>query len=175
LQNRLAWTLHLDGQASESLEQIRRTIAQFPDSESTCLYGAVILAFNGEAEQATGIARGFARRATEFDPAAAVYAYSLACAGRKDEARVVLERLQWLGRERYMVRGFMPAAYLALRDHEAALAELRAMNEARCPWFFQMLADPRLKPLHGNPEFEQMRAILPAMEAEAEQNMQMED
>jgi hypothetical protein len=74
-----------------------------------------------------------------------------------------------------MVRGFMPAAYLALRDHEAALAELRAMNEARCPWFFQMLADPRLKPLHGNPEFEQMRAILPAMEAEAEQNMQMED
>ena len=49
------------------------------------------------------------------------------------------------------------------------------MDEARCPWFFQMLADPRLKPLHGNPDFEQMRAILPAMEAEAEQNMQMED
>jgi TolB-like protein len=174
LQNRLAWTLHLDGQASESLEQIRRTIAQFPDSESTCLYGSVILAFNGEAEQATGIARGFARRATEFDPAAAVYAYALACAGRKDEARVVLERLQWLGRERYMVRGFMPAAYLALGDHEAALAELRAMDEARCPWFFQMLADPRLKPLHGNPDFERMRAILPAMEAEAEQDLQMD-
>jgi TolB-like protein/tetratricopeptide (TPR) repeat protein len=173
LQNRLAWVLHLDGQASESLEQIRRTIAQFPDSESTCLYGSVILAFNGEAEQATGIARGFARRATEFDPAAAVYAYALACAGRKDEARVVLERLQWLGKQRYVVRAFMPAAYLALGDHEAALAELRTMNEVCCPWFFQMLADPRLKLLHGNPEFEQMRAILPAMEAEVEQDLQM--
>ena len=33
-----------------------------------------------------------------------------------------------------------------------------------------MLADPRLKPLHGRPEFEQMRGILAKMEAEAEKN-----
>ncbi len=99
----------------------------------------------------------------------------MACAGRADEARVILERLQWLGRERYVVRGFMPAAYLALGDQEAALDELRAMNETRCPWFFMTLADPRLIPLHGNPEFESLRAILPAMEAEVEQNLQLGD
>ena len=174
LQNRLAWTLHLDGQASESLELIRKTIAQFPDRQSTGLYGVVILAFNGEVEQATELAQGLAQRTPHFDLDGAVHAYALACAGRKDEARVVLERLQWLGKERYMVRGFMPAAYLALGDHEAALAELRVMDEVCCPWFFQMLADPRLKPLHGNPEFERMRAILPAMEAEVEQYLQME-
>ena len=174
LQNRMAWTLHLDGQASKSLELIRKTIAQFPDSESTCLYGSVILAFNGEAEQGTELARNLVQGSPGFDLAGAVHAYALACAGRKDEARVVLERLQWLGRERYMVRGFMPAAYLALGDHEAALAELRTMDEVCCPWFFQMLADPRLKPLHGNPEFERMRAILPAMEAEVEQDLQVE-
>jgi hypothetical protein len=68
----------------------------------------------------------------------------------------------------------MPAAYMALGDHQAALAELRTMNEACCPWFFQILADPSLKPLHGNTEFKQLRAILPAMEAEAEQDLQME-
>ena len=175
LQNRLAWALHLDGQASASLEQTRKTIAQFPDHESTCLYGSAILAFNGEAEQATELAHNLAQRSPHFDLAGAAHAYALDCAGRADEARVVLERLQWLGRERYVIRELLPAAYLALGDHETALAELRIMDEARCPWFFQMLADPRLKPLHGNPDFEQMRAILPAMEAEAEQNMQMED
>jgi len=62
-----------------------------------------------------------------------------------------------------------------LGDQEAALAELRTMDEARCPWFFQMLANPCLKPLHGNPEFERLRAILPAMEAEVEQNLEMGD
>jgi DNA-binding winged helix-turn-helix (wHTH) protein/tetratricopeptide (TPR) repeat protein len=175
LQSRLAWALHLDGQASESLEQTRKAIALFPDNEATCLYGSVFLAFNGEAEQATELARGLVQRSPHFDLAIAVHAYALACAGRADEARVVLERLQWLGRERYVVRGFTPAAYLALGDPEAALAELRAVDEARCPWFFQVLADPRLKPLHGNPEFERMRAILPAMEAEVEQDMEMED
>jgi DNA-binding winged helix-turn-helix (wHTH) protein/tetratricopeptide (TPR) repeat protein len=174
LQSRLAWALHMDGQASESMELIRKMVAQFPDSEGTGHYGSVILAYNGEAEQAITIAQEFAQREPYFDPASAALAYALACAGRADEARVVLERLQWLSRERYVVRLFMPAAYVTLGDHQAALTELRAANEARCPWFFQMLANPCLKPLHGNPEFEQMCAILPAMEAEAEQELEME-
>jgi TolB-like protein len=173
--NRLAWALHLDGQASESLEQIRKTIALFPLHDATCLYATMILAFNGEAEQAISIAQDFAQREPYFDPASTAHAYALACAGRADEARVVLERLQWLSRERYLVRLFTPAAYVALGDHEAALAELRAANEARCPWFFQMLANPCVKPLHGNPEFERLRAILPAMEAEVAQDLEMEE
>jgi hypothetical protein len=36
---------------------------------------------------------------------------------------------------------------------DAAIEELHAANETRCPWFFQTLADPRLKALHGHPEF----------------------
>ncbi len=174
LQSRLAWALHLDGRASESLEQIRKCLSLFPNSDGTSLYGAAILAFNEETEQANEIARSLEQRLPHFDLAAAVHAYALACSGRVDEARVVLERLQWLGRERFIARGFTPAAYVALGDHEAALAELHAADEARCPWFFQTLADPRLKPLHGNLEFERMRAILPAMEAEVKQGMEME-
>jgi tetratricopeptide (TPR) repeat protein len=174
LHSRLAWALHLDEQASESLELIRKTITQFPDRESTCLYGAMILAYNGEAEQAVEIAQSFAQRSPHFDFASAVHAYALACAGRADDARVVLDRLQWLSRERYVVRLFTPAAYVALGEHEAALQELRAANEVRCPWFIQSLADPCLKPLHGKPEFERLRAILPAMEAEVEQDLEME-
>ena len=175
LQSRLGWALHQDGQAAESLEQIHKCLSLFPYADGASLYGSAILAFNGETEQACEIARSLEQRLPHFDLATAVHAYALACSGRADEARVVLERLQWLGRERYIVRGFTPAAYVALGDHDAALAELRAADEARCPWFFQALADPRLKPLHGNLEFERMRAILPAMEAEVEQDLEMED
>jgi hypothetical protein len=38
-----------------------------------------------------------------------------------------------------------------------------------------MLADPRLKALHGHPEFVRMQAILTGMEAEAEENRLLED
>jgi tetratricopeptide (TPR) repeat protein len=175
LHDRLAWALHLGGQGAESVEQVRKSIALFPHHEGTDLYGSVILAFNGETERGIELAQELAQRLPYFDLATAVHAYALACAGRGDEARAILERLQWLGRERYVVRGFMPAAYLALGDHEAALAELRTVDEARCPLFFQMLANPCLKPLHGHPEFERMRAILTGMEAEAARDLSIAD
>jgi DNA-binding winged helix-turn-helix (wHTH) protein/tetratricopeptide (TPR) repeat protein len=174
LQARLAWALHLAGEAAESKEQIRRTLNLFPEHEGSNLYGAVILAFNGEAAQATELAHGLSQRLPYFDLATSVDAYALACAGRGDEAYAILERLQWLSRERFLLKTFMPAAYVALGELDAALTELRASEETRCPWFFQMLADPRLKPLHGRPEFEQMRSILAGMEAEAARSAEIE-
>jgi DNA-binding winged helix-turn-helix (wHTH) protein/tetratricopeptide (TPR) repeat protein len=169
LQSRLAWALHLDGQASESLRQIQITLNLFPDHEFTCLYGSLILAHNGEAERAVQIAKELAQRVPFFDPAIAAHAYTLACAGFTGEARSTLERLQWLSRERFLIRSFTPAVHVALGDFDAAIDELQAANESRCPWFFQMLADPRLKALHGNTKFERLRALLPSMEEEAAQ------
>jgi TolB-like protein/tetratricopeptide (TPR) repeat protein len=174
LHSRLSWALHLDGQAAESLAQSQIALSLFPEHEFTNFYGALILAFNGEAARATELAENLAQRVPFFDLATAVHAYALACAGRNDEARTILERMQWLSRERYLLRSFTPAVYVALGDTDAAIVELQAANETRCPWFFQTLADPRLKALHGHPEFERMRAILPAMEAEAAQNMKNE-
>jgi DNA-binding winged helix-turn-helix (wHTH) protein/tetratricopeptide (TPR) repeat protein len=167
LQSRLAWALHLDGQAAESLKQIQKALALFPSHEGIGLYGALILAFNGEAKRAVELARELARRQPDFDPAIAVHAYALACAGRKNEAGELLAHLQWLGRERYLDRCYIPAIHLALGDPATALAELRAVGEARSPGFFQMLADPRLNLLHGHPEFQPMQSILTAMEDEA--------
>ncbi len=174
LHSRLAWALHLNGLASESLAQSQIALSLFPEHEFTIFYGALILAFNGEAAHATELAKNLAERVPFFDLATAVHAYALACAGHSDEARTILERMQWLSRERYLLRSFTPAVYLALGDPDAAIEELQAANETRCPWFFQTLADPRLNTLHGHPEFERMRAILTTMEAEAAQNPQPE-
>jgi DNA-binding winged helix-turn-helix (wHTH) protein/predicted Zn-dependent protease len=167
LHARLAWALHLAGRATESVEQVKHTLNHFPEHEGASLYGAAILAYNGSTERAISLAQELTERLPYFDLASSVLAYTLAAAGRHDEARSLLERLQWLGRERFFIRSFLPAAHIALGDPQSALAELRAADENRCPWFYQMLADPRLQPLHGNPEFEAMRASLAEMEAEA--------
>jgi TolB-like protein len=175
LQSRLAWALHLEGQAAESVKQIQDVISRFPEDKFTNFYGAMIFAYNGEPERAARLAKDLTLRLPFFDPANASYAYALACAGRGDEVRALLDRLQWLSRERFLLNSFTPAVYVALGDLEAALAELRVAEKERCPWFFQTLADPRLKALHGNPEFERMQAILTNMEAEAEQNLKLEN
>ena len=168
LHARLAWALHLAGQPEESVLQIRHGLARFPDHLGMALYGAIILPFNGDAETGVRLAADLVARQPYLDMVSALHAYALACVGRVDEARDLLERLEWLSRERFVMRSFTPAVYTVLGDFDAAISELRTSADARCLWFFQMLADPRLKPLHGRPEFEEMRAILPRIEATAE-------
>ncbi len=91
-------------------------------------------------------------------------------AGHASAARAILERLEWLSRERYVLKAFSPAVYVALGEPDAALEALRSAEQLHCPWFFQMLADPRLAPLRERAEFQSMLGILAGMEAEAERD-----
>lgn len=168
LHARLAWAFHLAGQSEESVRQIIQALALFPKHEGVILYGGGILAFNGKAARAAELAHGLVKVSPYFDLPSAVHAYALACNGETAEARAILDRLQWLSRERFVLNCLSAAVHVALGDLDAAIAELQRSNEIRSPWFFQLLADPRLKPLHGRPEFIEMRAILPRMEAAAE-------
>jgi DNA-binding winged helix-turn-helix (wHTH) protein/tetratricopeptide (TPR) repeat protein len=167
----LAWALHLAGQSMQSITQIEKCLSLFPDDESSHMYAAIILAFNGQAERAAQHAEEIVRRTPYFDMALAVQAYVLACSGQRDEAFGLLERLQWLTRERFVLRSFTPAAYVALGDLETAASELQAAADLRCPWFFQTLADPRLESLRGRPEFEQQLAVLQQMELSAREDL----
>jgi tetratricopeptide (TPR) repeat protein len=167
----LAWACHLAGQSTRSLTQIEKCLSLFPDDENSLLYGAIILAFNGHADRATRLVEEMLRRTPYFDMAFAVQAYVLACAGQRDEAYGLLERLQWLTRERFVLRSFTPAAYAALGDVETAVSDLQAAADLHCPWFFQTLADPRLESLRGRPEFEQQIAALKQMELSAQDDL----
>jgi DNA-binding winged helix-turn-helix (wHTH) protein/tetratricopeptide (TPR) repeat protein len=172
LSSRLAMAYHLDGQAETSVEQIKQAISVFPGHEGTNLYGAIILAYNGDTATAVELGADLTRRLPYLDMGTSVHAYALACAGRGAEARALLERLDWLSRERFVMRTMNAPALLALDDPEGAVAELRRAAETRCPWFFQTLADPRMKALHGHPEFVELESILPRMEAAAAEMLQ---
>jgi len=167
LHARLAWALHLAGKQAESVASIRETLNTFPEHEGANLYGSMILAFNGDVERGVKLAADLTQRLPYFDLATVVHAYTLACAGEIEEARGIMERLQWMSRERFVLSSFSPAAYVALGEFDAAIGELRAAEQSGCPWFFQMLADPRLAPLAGRPEFQSLQGILARMEDEA--------
>jgi Flp pilus assembly protein TadD len=158
----------LSGEAAKSLAQAEHALDIFPDHESTNIYGAIVLAFNGNTDRAVAVSENLVRRSPYLDPAMAVHGYALAQAGRTDEARSILERLQWLSRERLVLSSFTAPICAALGEIEGALTELHTAAELRCPWFFQMLADPRLELLHGHPQFAGLRRILERMESAAE-------
>ncbi len=174
LQSRLAWTLHLGGKAEESFRQARYAVEQFPEDAVACFYASIILACNREAKRATALAQDLQARLPHFGPALAAHAYALARDGRPSEARSVLEQMEWRARERFVITGFNAAVYLELGAPDEALKVLEASMQQRCPWFFQLLADPRLAPLQEYPEFRQMHALLTRMEAEAANALESE-
>jgi hypothetical protein len=133
--------------------------------DNSLFFGAMILGYNGEAARAIQLAESLAARASHYDLAISAHAYALACSGRAEESHGQLERLQWLSRERFVLNTLNVATHVVLDEADAALEELRTANENRCPWFFQMLADPRLKSLKGRPEFAALEATLAAMES----------
>ena len=167
LQTSLAWALHLAGEREASLAQIRNAIDVSSEYDNSLFFGAMILGYNGEAAPAIELAETLAGRSSHYDLAISAHAYALACAGRAKESHSQLERLQWLSRERFVLNTLNAATHVVLGEADAALEELRTSNENRCPWFFQMLADPRLKPLKERPEFAAMEGLLATMEADA--------
>ena len=167
LNARLAWAYHLSGETTRSVAQAEHALELFPDQEASNVYGTILLAFNGHAERAIAIAENLVRRSPHLDLGVAVYAYALAQGGRHDDARAILERLQWLSRERFVLSSFTTAVNVALGDFDSAIADLQGAAESRCPWFFQMLADPRLEPLNSHPEFARLHKVLERMESAA--------
>jgi len=160
----LAWNAHLAGNAEESVELANKAINLFPTHETVVFYCSLILSAHDRVEDALELAHNMYHRATDFDMAAASHAYALVRAGHSEDGRNMLERLQWMSRERFVMSSFLPAIHVALGDIDSAIADLRTAQDERCPWFFQMLADSRLQELHGHPAFEEMRAILRRME-----------
>jgi tetratricopeptide (TPR) repeat protein len=167
LQSALAWALHLAGERDASMAQIRKAIDFSSDFDNSLFFGAMILGYNGEAERAIELAETLAARSSHYDLGISAHAYALACSGRAEESRSHLDRLQWLSRERFVLNTLNAATHVVLGEADAAIEELRTANENRCPWFFQMLADPRLKPLKGRSEFAALESSLAAMEANA--------
>jgi len=168
LNARLAWAYHLSGEREKSVAQAEHALELFPEHESTSVYGTMILAFNGRAERAVDVAENLVHRTPYLDIGSALYSYCLARAGREQEARSMLERLQWLSRERFVLTSFTAAVCVALGELDCAVAELQTAADARCPWLFQMLADPRIEPIRERPEVVRMEKVLERMEAAAE-------
>jgi tetratricopeptide (TPR) repeat protein len=172
LQANLAWALHLAGERDLSLKQILKAVEFSMEYDNSLLFGAMILGYNGEAARAIEVAESLVARSSHYDLALSAHAYALACAGRAEESHSLLDRLQWLSRERFVLNTLNAATHVVLGEADAAIEALRTANENRCPWFFQTLADPRLKPLKGRPEFAALEASLAAMEADAAKDIE---
>jgi len=83
-------------------------------------------------------------------------AHALAVAGRKHEAEEMLAQLLGQAQQRYVAPYGIAAVYTGLGDKERALEWLQKSFEARDAAFIHVRWDPRFKPLHSAPDFQDL-------------------
>src|SRR3989442_1149330 len=95
-------------------------------------------------------------RARELDDttrARAILGYTLAVAGRRDEAVRTLSELQELASQKYVSAYFRVLIYTALGEQDQALEWLEKAYEERSEWLVWLKVDPKLDRLRSDPRF----------------------
>ena len=95
---------------------------------------------------------------TETPDGLAMLGHALGQAGRAEEAREILAKLERMGAGRYVNDYGRALIHLALGEREAALTALEAAVAGRCELLAYLGIDPRLDPLRAEPRFHGMLA-----------------
>jgi serine/threonine protein kinase len=87
-------------------------------------------------------------------------AYALARAGRTEEAREFLVKLDQLSEVRYVDSFLRALVHIALNETEVAFEWLRKACDERSSWLIYMKVDPMLDPLRSDRRFEEILNIV---------------
>ena len=153
----LGSTLATAGRNDEAIEQLRKTIEMDPMFDLTHWFLGQVFENKGQIAEAIEQYE----KATQLEPDPAVLASlarAYALAGRKEEARKILERLTTASRQHYVPAYSLAVIHLSLGDKEEALRLLEKSYEDRATFdtgvFGSIKVDRRLDALRSEPRFE---------------------
>jgi len=166
----LGSTLAVAGRNDEAMKQLRKTMEMDPTFDLTPWFLGQVYEDKGQLVEAITQYE----KATQLNPDPAVQASlarAYALAGRKQEARKILESLTTASRQRYIPAYSLAVIYLSLGDKEETLRLLEKSYEDRAPFdtgvFGSVKVDRRLDPLRGEPRFEALvRKMMSGAESE---------
>ena len=145
------------GRDDEAIEQLRKTIEMDPTFDLTHWFLGQVYEDKGQLAEA--IAQY--EKATQLNPDPAVQASlarAYALAGRKEEARKILDNLTTESGQRYIPAYSLAVIYLSLGDKEETLRLLEKSYEDLAPFdtgvYGSLKIDRRLEPLRGDPRFQ---------------------
>ena len=149
--------LAVAGRDDEAIEQLRKTIEIDPTFDLTHWF--LGQAYEDKGQLAEAIAQY--EKATQLNPDPAIQASlarAYALAGRKDEARKILDNLTTESGQRYIPAYSLAVIHLSLGEKEKALRLLEKSYEDLAPFdtgvYGSIKIDRRLDPLRGEPRFE---------------------
>jgi TolB-like protein len=82
--------------------------------------------------------------------------WAYAHAGKRDDARIILERLSKLSEHRYVMASQVALIYAAMQEKDEAFRWLETAYRERSAWMVYLNVDPRLDNLRSEPRFQDL-------------------
>ncbi len=149
----MGWACYYTRQYDDAVDQLRRAIALNPAAEESHRVLGLVHLMRGATAQAETAFREALALAEDSAYAAAGLGATLARAGRIDDARAVLGRLEERARTGYVSAVPFAILHVALGEPDRAFAAIERAYAERRGWMAYLRVDPMLDPLRGDPRF----------------------
>ncbi len=153
-------TLYYARNYDESIEQGQKAMQLDPNYVRTHFWLGRVYSQKGMHTEAIAASEKILESMPDSTLGLTEMAYSLAVAGRRNEARQILRRLEERSRSAFVPAYNFAVIHLALDEEEIAMRYMQQAFENR-DWALLVLAvEPRLDPLRRDPQFQEILAKL---------------
>jgi eukaryotic-like serine/threonine-protein kinase len=160
----IGWAYYHARQYDEGVAQLLRTVELDPNYPMTCWILGLLYRKTARYDLAISAGKKAVNLSGGSPLMRAALAQTFATAGAAQEAIQILDDLQKLAKERYVVPHFFAGIYADLGDHDRALEYLEKSYAEHCHWLIYLHIDPSLDDLRNDPRFQDLlrRVGLPA-------------
>ena len=148
---------YFSGDYDQALEQYRAALDMDPNFGSAHLWLANVYEQKGQFEDALAELQTGMRLSSDSTYALAKWGHACGVAGKADEARATLDRLNELSKQIYVSPYDISMVHLGLNELDEAFAWLEKAFEDRSIWLGYLNVEPQLDRLRSDPRFQSLR------------------
>jgi tetratricopeptide (TPR) repeat protein len=149
----VGWMLYFDRQYDRTIEQEKKTLEMDPNFVLSYRYRGMAYEQKGMYPEAIADLQNAVTLSGSRTTVLGPLGHAYAIAGRRSEARKVLDEVMQLRARSYFPSYEIALIYTGMGEKDQAFEWLDKAYEERSPWLIHLRVDPRFETLHSDPRF----------------------
>ena len=149
-----SYALHCARRPDAALQMIDRGLKLEPDAVILLFFQCLLKAYAGLDDEALATGQRILKLSPPLPGIISIYAYVCACAGLQQEALQYIEQAR--NRNSFPGKSLMAPAFIALGDHDSAIAWLEQAFVEADIWLALVSLDPRIDAIRSHPHVQQI-------------------
>jgi len=152
----IGWAFYMARRYDDAIEQLSRTVELDPNYPVTYWILGLLLGKMGRYEEAIAEGEKGVKLSGGSSLMNAALAQTLAAAGRKKKALLILDDLSNLAKQKYVAPYFLAGIHIGLGEDNRAMELLEKSYEEHSHWLIYLHIDPSMDGLRSNPRFQDL-------------------